>query len=46
MGCRLPPFKLREPNDYVFRDILNMAEDEISGLEKEKIIGGNRYVWA
>jgi benzylsuccinate CoA-transferase BbsF subunit len=46
MGCRMPPCKLGEHNDYVFRDLLKMTEEEISELGKEKVIGGDRYVWA
>ncbi|MBW2061654.1 MAG: CoA transferase, partial [Deltaproteobacteria bacterium] len=43
---RLPPCRLGEHNDYVFREVIGLSEEEISELEKEQIIGGDRYVWA
>ena len=44
-GSLRPPL-MGEHNDYVFREILGMSEAEIAELEKEKIIGGDRYLWA
>jgi crotonobetainyl-CoA:carnitine CoA-transferase CaiB-like acyl-CoA transferase len=43
---KLPPCRLGEHNDYVFREILNLPEKQITELEEEQIIGGNRYTWA
>lgn len=42
----LPPCRLGEHNDYVFRDILNLSEERIAELTKQKAIGGERYTWA
>ena len=44
MSVRQPPVALGEHNDYVFREVLNMPEDEIAALEKEQIIGGEDYI--
>ena len=41
-----PPCRLGEHNDYVFREIIGMSEEEIMELTEEKIIGGDRYMWA
>ena len=46
MVVKNPPCRMGEHNDYVFKEVLDMSEDEISTLTKEKIIGGDRYVWA
>jgi len=43
MSIRRPPPCLGEHNDYVFREVLRMSEEEIAELEREKIIGGNAY---
>ena len=45
MTVRSGPCRLGEHNDYVFRGILGMSVEEIAALEKEKIIGGDRYLW-
>jgi crotonobetainyl-CoA:carnitine CoA-transferase CaiB-like acyl-CoA transferase len=45
MQVRCPPCGLGEHNEYVFREILGLKEEDVSALEKAKIIGGNRYVW-
>lgn len=44
MSIRRPPPCLGEHNDYVFRDVLGMSEDEVAELEKENIIGGDTYL--
>jgi crotonobetainyl-CoA:carnitine CoA-transferase CaiB-like acyl-CoA transferase len=41
-----PPCRMGEHNDYVFREVIGMSEEEISELSEDKIIGGNRYEWA
>ena len=43
---RLPPCRLGEHNEYVFKNVMGMSDEEIAELEKEKIIGGDRYIWA
>jgi crotonobetainyl-CoA:carnitine CoA-transferase CaiB-like acyl-CoA transferase len=43
---RLPPCRLGEHNDYVFREVIGLSEEEITRLQEEKIIGGERYLWA
>lgn len=40
-----PPCRLGEHNNYVFRDVIGMTQNEISELMNEKVIGGNRYYW-
>ncbi len=45
MTVRFPPCGLGEHNQYVFQEVVGMQAEEISLLEKEKIIGGDRYVW-
>lgn len=42
----LPPCDLGEHNEYVFKEILGLSDAEIEKLTNEKIIGGDRYVWA
>jgi crotonobetainyl-CoA:carnitine CoA-transferase CaiB-like acyl-CoA transferase len=44
LSIRKPPPCLGEHNDYVFRDVLNMSEEEIAALEDEKVIGGDEYL--
>lgn len=44
LSIRKPPPCLGEHNDYVYRDILNMSDDEIAALEKEQVIGGDEYM--
>jgi crotonobetainyl-CoA:carnitine CoA-transferase CaiB-like acyl-CoA transferase len=44
--CRLPPPLMGEHNDYVFRELLGLAQEEIGSLTEEQIIGGDRYTWA
>lgn len=43
---RLPPCRLGEHNDYVFKEVIGLSNAEIAQLEEEKIIGGERYLWA
>jgi crotonobetainyl-CoA:carnitine CoA-transferase CaiB-like acyl-CoA transferase len=44
LSIRKPPPCLGEHNDYVFKDVIGMPEDEIAKLEKEQIIGGDEYL--
>lgn len=44
LNIRKPPPCLGEHNDYVFKHVLGMSDDEIAELEKEQLIGGNEYV--
>jgi len=41
-----PPCSLGEDNDYVYREVIGLAEDEITRLEKKKVIGDLAYDWA
>ena len=43
MGIRIPPCGLGEHNEYVFKDIIGMSDEEIELLEKDEIIGGCAY---
>ncbi len=44
--CRIhhPAPCLGEHNDYVFKEVLGMSDDEIAELEKDNIIGGDEYL--
>jgi crotonobetainyl-CoA:carnitine CoA-transferase CaiB-like acyl-CoA transferase len=44
LSIRKPPPCLGEHNDYVFKDVIGMSDDEIAELEKEQIIGGDEYL--
>jgi crotonobetainyl-CoA:carnitine CoA-transferase CaiB-like acyl-CoA transferase len=44
LGIRRPPPCLGEHNDYVFRDVIGMLDEEISELTGRQIIGGDEYV--
>ncbi|HEY48862.1 MAG TPA: CoA transferase [Dehalococcoidia bacterium] len=44
LSIRKPPPCLGEHNDYVFKDILGMSDEEVAELEKENIIGGDEYL--
>lgn len=44
LEIRRPPNCLGEHNDYVFREILGMSEDEIAELEQAQAIGGEEYL--
>jgi crotonobetainyl-CoA:carnitine CoA-transferase CaiB-like acyl-CoA transferase len=44
MRVRRPPVCLGEHNEYVFREVLHMAEDEKAELEAKQIIGGDAFV--
>jgi crotonobetainyl-CoA:carnitine CoA-transferase CaiB-like acyl-CoA transferase len=46
MEVRNPPCTMGEHNTYVFKEVIAMSEKEISTLTEEKVIGGDRYVWA
>lgn len=46
LTCRMPPCRMGEHNEYVFKAVIGMPEEEIAELTKKKIIGGDRYVWA
>jgi crotonobetainyl-CoA:carnitine CoA-transferase CaiB-like acyl-CoA transferase len=43
ISIRIPPCSLGEHNEYVFKDIIGMTDEEITRLEKAEIIGGNAY---
>lgn len=43
---RHPPCRLGEHNRYVFEEVLGMSPEEIQTLEKDQVIGGDRYLWA
>jgi benzylsuccinate CoA-transferase BbsF subunit len=43
MSIRIPPCGLGEHNEYVFKDVIGMSDEEIERLEKEEIIGGTAY---
>ena len=42
-SIRMPPPCLGEHNDYVFKEVIGMSDDEIASLEQENIIGGDEY---
>jgi len=44
LEIRRPPNCLGEHNDYVFREVLGMSDDEIAELEQAQAIGGEEYV--
>lgn len=44
LSIRKPPPCLGEHNDYVFKDVIGMSDDEIAELEKEQLIGGDEYL--
>ncbi len=41
-----PPCMLGEDNDYVYRKVIGLSEDEIADLEGKKVIGDLQYEWA
>ncbi len=41
-----PPARVGEDNEYVYREVMGLTEDEISRLEKKGIIGDLTYDWA
>jgi len=43
LSIRKPPPCLGEHNDYVFKDVIGMADDEIAGLTAKGTIGGDEY---
>jgi crotonobetainyl-CoA:carnitine CoA-transferase CaiB-like acyl-CoA transferase len=45
LSVRYPPPRMGEDNDYVFRNVIKMSEEEISELTEKKIIGGDTYTW-
>jgi crotonobetainyl-CoA:carnitine CoA-transferase CaiB-like acyl-CoA transferase len=44
ISIRKPPPCLGEHNDYVFKEVLGMSDDEVAELEKDKLIGGDEYL--
>ncbi len=44
LSIRKPPPCLGEHNDYVFKEVMGMSDNEIAELEKEQIIGGDEYL--
>ena len=46
LGVRKPPPCLGEHNDYVFKNVIGMSDEEIAELGKEQIVGGDEYVVA
>ena len=46
LGVRKPPPCLGEHNDYVFKTVMGMSDEEIARLEKDQTIGGDEYVVA
>jgi len=44
LSIRKPAPCLGEHNEYVFKEVLGMSDDEISELEKDRIIGGDEYI--
>ncbi|MFO8101799.1 MAG: CoA transferase [Dehalococcoidia bacterium] len=44
LSIRKPPPCQGEHNDYVFREVIGMSEDEISDLESRQVIGGEEYI--
>ena len=44
LSIRKPPPCLGEHNNYVFKNVIGMSDDEIAELGKEQIIGGDEYL--
>lgn len=44
MSVRTPPCCLGEHNEYVFKHVIGLSDEEIAQLEKEQIIGGDTYL--
>jgi crotonobetainyl-CoA:carnitine CoA-transferase CaiB-like acyl-CoA transferase len=44
LSIRKPPPCLGEHNNYVFKEVLGMSNEEIIELEKEKLIGGDEFI--
>ena len=44
LSIRKPPPCLGEHNNYVFKEVLGMSNEEIAELEKEKLIGGDEFI--
>jgi crotonobetainyl-CoA:carnitine CoA-transferase CaiB-like acyl-CoA transferase len=44
LSIRKPPPCLGEHNNYVFKEVLGMSNEEIVELEKEKLIGGDEFI--
>jgi len=43
MSIRLPAPGLGEHNDYVFKQVIGMSDEEIARLKKDEVIGGTAY---
>jgi crotonobetainyl-CoA:carnitine CoA-transferase CaiB-like acyl-CoA transferase len=41
-----PPCRLGEDNEYVYREVIELGDDEIVALEREGAIGDLEYDWA
>ncbi len=41
-----PPCRVGEDNDYVYREIIGLKDDEITALEEKGVIGDLKYEWA
>jgi len=41
-----PPCALGEDNEYIYREVIGLTEEEISDLKKKDIIGDLQYEWA
>ena len=41
-----PPCRLGEDNDYVYRKVIGLSDDEMADLTKKEIIGDLKYDWA
>ncbi|MBE0479824.1 MAG: CoA transferase [Dehalococcoidia bacterium] len=44
LSIRKPPPCLGEHNDYIFRDVIGLSDEEISRLEKDQVIGGDEFL--
>jgi crotonobetainyl-CoA:carnitine CoA-transferase CaiB-like acyl-CoA transferase len=44
LSIRKPPPCLGEHNDYVFKDVIGMSDDEIAALAENQVIGGDEYI--
>jgi crotonobetainyl-CoA:carnitine CoA-transferase CaiB-like acyl-CoA transferase len=44
LSIRKPPPCLGEHNEYVFKNVIGMSDEEIADLEKGQVIGGDEYV--